>query len=98
MSLLKVSLSQTELTKPIVVIFFYWKIKKAFALQKLLTFYLAKNGCFYIHNGWKVNVLFTKDVVSFEQLDTDERGKYKDSTQKTDNNNNSNQPKKTALE
>ena len=48
--------------------FFVEIMRKAFALQKLFTFFSTKNiGIFWDINIWNFNISLTNDVVSFEQ-------------------------------
>ena len=47
---------------------FCWKIREAFALQKLLTFFQQKILAYILDiNVWNFNETLTNDVVSFEQ-------------------------------
>ena len=48
--------------------FFCWKkIREAFALQKLLTFFQHKYWHIWDINVWNFNETLTNDVISFEQ-------------------------------
>ena len=54
-----------------ILIFFAEKMWVAFALQKLLTFFSAKNFSIFAYYYVNFNELLTNDVVSFEQLGPD---------------------------
>ena len=56
---------------PNALIFFIEKMREAFALQKLLTFFSTKNTGVYLILMLEMLMKLTNNVVSFEQLDPD---------------------------
>ena len=55
------------------MIFFVEKMRGAFALQKLLTFFKKKYWHISDINVWNFNEMLTNDIVSFEQPGPDKK-------------------------